>query len=155
MVGVDFDVVKQEIGAGTLDTGERITPEAARRIGCDAHILPVVFDGASQPLDVGRAHRLVCGALRQALIVRDRGCGFPGCDRLPRWCDAHHVRHWQAGGPTCLSNIVLLCGFHHGEIHKADNWTVFIAADGLPTFIPPKHVDPEQRPRRNRYHRRP
>ena len=31
---------------------------------------------------------------------------------------------------------------------------VFIAADGLPTFIPPPWVDPEQKPQRNLYHRR-
>ena len=115
VLGVDFDVLTQEIGAGTLDGGERVTPEAARRIGCDAKILPVVFDGPSQPLDLGRTHRLVSGSLRQALIVRDRGCAFPSCDRDARWCDGHHVKHWLVGGPTCLSNTVLLCGFHHGE----------------------------------------
>ena len=37
---------------------------------------------------------------------------------------------------------------HHGH------WTVRLAADGLPEFIPPTYVDPQQRPRRNLYHRR-
>jgi hypothetical protein len=155
VLGVDFDVLKQELGAGTLDNGDQVTPETARRMGCDAHLLPVVFRGRSQPLDVARTRRLVTGALRQALAARDRGCAFPDCERHPRWCDAHHLRSWSAGGPTSLHNTVLLCPFHHAEIHKKSNWTVFIDTDGLPTFIPPKHIDPEQKPRRNRYHRRP
>jgi Domain of unknown function (DUF222) len=155
VLGVDFDLLSRQIGAGTLDNGDQVTPEAARRMGCDAHILPVVFGGASQPLDVGRSRRLVSGSLRRALVVRDRGCAFPRCDRDARWSDGHHVRHWSVGGPTCLTNIVLLCHYHHAEIHKKDNWTVHIAGDGLPTFIPPAHVDPHRKPQRNRYHRRP
>jgi hypothetical protein len=53
-----------------------------------------------------------------------------------------------------VDNLVLLCSYHHAAIHEADNWTVVIAADGLPSFIPPTHVDPEQKPVRNKYHRR-
>jgi hypothetical protein len=153
-VTVEFDVLTQELGVGTLENGERITPEAARRMACDARILPVVLDGAGQPLDVARTRRLVTGAIRRALVLRDRGCCFPGCDRGPQWTDAHHVRSWSAGGPTSLDNMLLLCSYHHGEIHGASGWTVFIDTDGRPTFVPPRHVDPLQRPRRNLYHRR-
>jgi hypothetical protein len=153
-LGVDFDVVKQAMGEGRLGNGDRVTPESARRIACECGIVPMVFDGPSQPLDLGRFRRLVNGSIRRALVARDRGCAFPGCDRDARWADAHHVRHWSHGGPTALDNLVLLCSFHHGEIHEPDNWTVFIAPDGLPTFIPPRHVDPEQKPVRNKYHRR-
>jgi hypothetical protein len=154
MLGLDFDTVKQQLTAGRLGTGERVTPQTARRMACDARICPVVFDGPGQPLDLGRNRRLVTGPLRTALIARDRGCAFPQCGRDPRWAEGHHVRHWGYGGPTCLENLVLLCSYHHAEIHKADNWKVFIAADGLPTFIPPAHVDPERKPVRNKYHRR-
>jgi hypothetical protein len=59
---------------------------------------------------------------------------------------------WSHGGPTALANTLLACGFHHHELHKPDGWTVFI--DGRPTYIPPTRIDPLQRPRRNRYHRR-
>jgi hypothetical protein len=154
VVGVDFDTITQQLGAGTLDNGDRITPETARRMACDAGLVPMVLNGHGVPLDVGRSRRLVTGPLRRALVARDRGCCFPGCDRGARWAEAHHVRHWSHGGPTSAENTLLICTYHHGELHKPDSWTVFIAPDGLPTFIPPTHVDPLQRRRRNKFHRR-
>lgn len=169
VVSIPYDVVRRELGAGTLDNGDRVTPESARRLACDCRLLPIVLDGKGQPLDVGRTRRLVGATLRQALVARDRGCTFPGCDRGPRWTDAHHVVSWAAGGPTALGNLALLCQTHHTDIHNADihnagihntgthgdrGWTMYMATDGFPSFIPPPHVDPQQVPRRNRYHRR-
>ncbi|WP_345632321.1 HNH endonuclease signature motif containing protein [Rugosimonospora acidiphila] len=86
-------------------------------------------------------------------MLRDRGCAFPGCDRPPRWCDGHHLISWLDDGPTSLDNGVLLCAHHHRVIHQGD-WQVKIAPDGLPEFIPPRYLDPDQQPRRNIYHRR-
>ncbi|MFF5054073.1 HNH endonuclease signature motif containing protein [Micromonospora sp. NPDC000663] len=86
-------------------------------------------------------------------MLRDGGCAFPGCDRPSRWCDGHHVRHWADGGVTALGNAVLLCGHHHRRIHQGD-WTVRIAPDGQPEFLPPGWLDPLRTPRRNLYHRR-
>jgi hypothetical protein len=153
-VTIPYDILEQELGPGTLDNGDRVTPETARRLGCDCRLLPVVVDGTSQPLDLGRTRRIVPGRLRQALVTRDHGCTFPGCDRGPRWTDAHHIVPWAAGGPTALENLALLCGHHHTEIHKPGGWTMHTATDGFPTFVPPRHVDPQQSPQRNRYHRR-
>jgi hypothetical protein len=152
-VTVTYDPLRQAISAATLDTGARISPEAVRRIACDCGVIPAVLDGAGVPLDVGRERRLITGTLRRALVLRDHGCAFPGCDRPPRWCQGHHVIHWLDGGTTSLQNSVLLCAHHHRLIHQGD-WTVDIAADGLPEFIPPAHLDPSQTPRRNTYHRR-
>ncbi len=138
--------------AGVLDDGGRISVAAARRMACDAGILPVVLGGSGQILDLGRQRRLFTGPLRRALMLRDGGCAFPGCDRPARWCDGHHIRHWADGGTTCLDNAVLLCGYHHRVIHH-DEWTVRISpADGLPEFLPPILLDPSQRPRRNTCH---
>jgi hypothetical protein len=122
-------------------------------VACDVQVLPVVLGGAGQVLDAGRARRLATGPLRRALVVRDRGCAFPACDRPPRWCDGHHVRPWTRGGRTDLTNLVLLCRHHHRMIHDGD-WTVRIAADGLPEFVPPPFFGNSQLPQRNKYHRR-
>jgi hypothetical protein len=56
--------------------------------------------------------------MRRALNLRDGGCRFAGCDRPASWCDGHHIRHWVDGGDTALSNMVLLCAFHHTVIHE-------------------------------------
>lgn len=153
VVTVSLEELVNGVRAGTLETGTPLTPGAVRRLACDAGVLPVVLDGNSQVLDVGRQRRLFTGPLRRALVLRDGGCAFPGCDRPPRWCDGHHIRHWADGGMTALGNAVLLCGYHHRFIHRGD-WTVRLAADGRPEFLPPSWLDPLRTPRRNLYHLR-
>ena len=154
-VTVPFDPVAAQLGAGTLDNGNRVSATTARRLACDARILPVVLGGAGQVLDAGRTRRLATGAVRRALVARDRGCAFPGCDRPARWCDAHHVHPWSAGGRTSLDNLVLLCRHHHTVLHdETAGWRVRLGRDNLPDFIPPPWTDPLQRPRRNAFHPR-
>ncbi|MFE0528889.1 DUF222 domain-containing protein [Micromonospora parva] len=153
VVTIDYDGLARQVGGGILDIGPRLTPDTVRQLACDAVILPAVLGGAGQVLDVGRQRRLVTGPLRRALVLRDGGCAFPGCDRPPRWCAAHHIRHWADGGPTSLDNAVLLCGHHHRHVHRSE-WTVRLGDDAHPEFVPPAWLDPEQLPRRNHYHRR-
>ena len=99
--------------------------------------------------------RLVTRAQRAALHVRDGGCAFPGCDLASGGCDAHHIVPWWEGGRTALSNLLLLCRSHHGVLEPArygvrDQWTVRIADDGLPEFLPPARYGPDRSPMRNR-----
>ena len=98
-----------------LDGTGVITPEGARSLACDAAISVLETDAGGGVLDVGRARRTIPPALRRALEVRDRGCVI--CGRPPRWCDAHHIVHWADGGPTSLDNLVLLCRYHHRQVH--------------------------------------
>ncbi|MGH3657592.1 MAG: DUF222 domain-containing protein, partial [Micromonosporaceae bacterium] len=133
---------------GELGWGGPISTEAIRRIACDAGVTRVITDPASVPLDVGREQRTVTAGQWTALVVRDRGCAFPGCTRPAEWCIAHHIVHWADGGPTDLDNLVLLCGYHHRVIHH-HGWQVALAEDRHPEFRPPPWVDPGQTPRRN------
>lgn len=129
-----------------------ITPEALRRLACDAGVTRVLTDAAGVPLDVGRQHRTVTPAQWVALVARDKGCAFPGCSRPAEWTQAHHIVHWSDGGPTDLRNLVLVCGHHHRAVHHR-GWAVRIATDDHPEFIPPPWTDPDRRPRRNIHHR--
>jgi hypothetical protein len=119
-----------------LDRVGAVSVEAARRLTCDASLMRVVLGGRSEPLDVGRRSHVVPPSLRRAVIVRDRRCRFPGCDRPHTWCDAHHVVHWADGGPTSLSNLVLLCRRHHRLIHRPRGFRLEMV-DGRPLFRRP------------------
>jgi hypothetical protein len=107
-----------------LDWIGTIPTPVAQRLACDADLTPVVIDPAtSQPLHLGRTHRLVPHWLRKALWVRDRQCRFPGCHAPPAWCDGHHLTPWAHGGTTDLPNLLLICRFHHGLIHEG-GWAI-------------------------------
>ena len=117
VVTIDLDVLLGRLEqAGVLDTGQTISPALARRIACEAGIIPAVLGGTSQPLDLGRKRRLFTETQRLALTLRDRGCAAEGCDRTTG-LHAHHRQRWTDGGPTDLANAVALCHWHHHRAH--------------------------------------
>ena len=104
-VHVRLEDLENRARAACLDYGGTLTPGQFRWLCCDACVIPVVLDGAGQPLDVGRMRRTVPDGLRRAVAARDRGCAHPGCDRPIAWCEIHHVIPWEQGGETDLSNL--------------------------------------------------
>ena len=96
------------------------------------------FTGLSQPLDIGRATRVIPPHLHRALTLRDGHCQFPGCDQPPPVCEAHHLTAWARGGPTSLDNLTLLCRFHHLIAVHHWGWTLTRSRDGTTTA---KHPD--------------
>lgn len=139
-VTVDLETLRGRAGAlSEFDHVGPAHPEVARQWACDASISRVITKGESEPLDVGRRTAVVPGSIRRAVVIRDRVCRFPGCDRPHAWCDAHHVRHWADGGATALGNLVLLCRPHHRLVHRggfrvtnADGELRFWRPDGTP-----------------------
>ncbi|NYJ74606.1 DUF222 domain-containing protein [Allobranchiibius huperziae] len=123
-------------GIGRTTDGDHLDAGTLRRLACDADLVPIVLGGESEPLDVGRAKRLFTGGLRTAIIHRDQRCTFPGCDRPPDWCDAHHVIPWWAGGQTNLSNAALLCARHHTIVHR-DLLTATVTTTGVTWDLTP------------------
>jgi hypothetical protein len=99
----------------TDDAG--IPADTARRLLCDAGIVPILGDESGATVDVGRKTRVLSAALRRALTARDGGCRYPGCTNR-RFVDAHHVRHWVNGGTTELRNLTMLCSMHHILVHE-------------------------------------
>ncbi len=107
-------------GGATTATGQVLAPSVARRMACDAGIVPVVLGGSGEVLDMGRVVRLFTPGQQRVLWHRDQGCTYPGCTVPPQWCDAHHVRWWSRGGLTDVSNAALLCQRHHTRVHQLD-----------------------------------
>jgi hypothetical protein len=125
-----------------VDDGGTLSAATARRLACDAELIPVVLGAGSQVLDVGRSSRLVTHGLWLALVARDRHCAFPGCQRQPVACDAHHLQHWADGGVTSLDNLVLLCRSHHTMLHTTP-WRARLSPhDRRPEFLPPPRGRP-------------
>ena len=118
VITMPWQWLSEQSGHGRTGFEQPLAPADVRRIACDAQIIPLVLGSESQPLDVGRASRLATPAQRAALAVRDKGCTFPGCDRPPSWCQAHHLHEWENGGPTDLPNLALLCHRHHTLVHR-------------------------------------
>ena len=130
-------------GIGRTITGDLLDAGTLRRMACDADLIPMVLGGQSEPLDVGRTRRLFTGGLRTAIIHRDQHCTFPGCDRPPDWCDAHHLTPWWAGGHTNLQNAALLCARHHTIVHR-DLLTATVSNTGVTWNLTPGRMP--QRP---------
>jgi hypothetical protein len=116
----------------------------ATRLACGGGYVPVLFD-ESRPLDVGRSERSFTWRQRIALAARDGGCIFPGCDRPPSWCEAHHIDFWARDeGATDIARGVLLCRHHHMLMHN-NGWEIEDNA-GEYHFVPPASVDPRRAP---------
>ncbi len=133
VVTMTLDSLKDGLVAATLDTGDRISAATARRLACEAGVVPVVLGGKSQPLDVGRAKRYFTPGQRIAMGIRDGGCTAKGCDAPPAMCHAHHDDPWSCHGHTDLDRGRLLCPYHHRRIHDPA-YESDVGADNQVTF---------------------
>ena len=99
--------------------GHVLTRGALSRLSCSSPLARCLLEGPV-PLDLGRTVRIATEAQYRALVARDRGCAVRGCDQPASWCTPHHVIPWQHGGPTDLSNLLLLCEGHHHALHDRE-----------------------------------
>ncbi|MGB9249246.1 MAG: DUF222 domain-containing protein, partial [Mycobacterium sp.] len=124
-VVVHVDVERR---AAALHLGPLLTDAERRYLTCDA-TCEIWFEHHGEAIGAGRATRLINRRLRRALEHRDRVCAVPGCDAT-RGLHAHHIRHWEDGGPTEMANLVLLCPYHH-RLHHRGGITITGPADAL------------------------
>ena len=124
-VVVHVDVEKR---VGVLHGGPVLSDADRQYLTCDA-TCEVWFERAGQVIGAGRATRTVNRRLRRALEHRHRCCAVPGCGAT-RGLHAHHIRHWEDGGPTELANLVLLCPYHH-RLHHRGGITITGTGDDL------------------------
>jgi hypothetical protein len=117
---------------GFLRDGTPVPLHVARMLACDSARVDVVMGEDGELLDVGRSTRSIPSAIARALWLRDGGCRVPGCGRR-RHLHGHHIQPWAEGGPTRLSNLVLVCPAHHRMIHEGKLSTELRA--GKITFV--------------------
>jgi hypothetical protein len=117
--------------------GQPLTPEAVRRLACDADLLPTVLDAAGVVLDHGRSRRVASFGQRQALRAMYRTCAHPDCTVRFADCEVHHVIEWlHHRGPTDLANLLPLCSEHHHQVHDA-GWHLTLHPDRTITLHRP------------------
>lgn len=134
VITMGIDALMSGIGVATLETGERISAGAVRRLACRAGIIPMVLDGDSVVLDMGREQRLFDRYQRVALAQRFGGCATVGCDRPPSWTEAHHKKPWRQGGRTDLADGLPLCPPHHHMADHPDRWEMKSVPSGQVRF---------------------
>ncbi|MCU1423400.1 MAG: endonuclease [Microbacteriaceae bacterium] len=145
VVRVSLADLRSGLGVASIDgVAEPISAGAARIVAADSNLIPAVFGGRGEILDMGRAQRLFTRSQRLALIERDDGCAWGGCSSPPAYAEAHHLEWWSQGGSSDLSNGIMLCSFHHHRIHD-DGWEIELR-EQVPYFIPPPWV-PDGAPR--------
>lgn len=136
--------------AGITQHGLSVPPGDLRRLLCNAGVLPIVCDGESRILDVGREERYAPDYMREAVLARDGGCIFPGCSVPPEHVEMCHIDGWAEGGSTSVENLAAACTAHHHGFHLA-LYDLVRDAQGLPSVLFPEYMDPSQVPKRNTY----
>lgn len=155
---VTKETVRTGDGFGVLENDQSpISPETVAADLCCGDSVELTMTADGTPLDLGRTQRLYNQRQREALAVRDGGCLWPDCDQPPAFTEAHHTRQWKRdSGATDLDHGVLLCRFHHMQLHN-NHWEIQRhhgeAGDAQQRstrggfwLIPPPAVDPDQLP---------
>ncbi|WP_407645323.1 HNH endonuclease signature motif containing protein [Glutamicibacter mysorens] len=148
---LDWEKLQQKMeDFAVTSSGILLSPGEARTALCTAGILPVVLNGKSLPLDLGRTQRLFSKAQVRALQAAYRGCSYPGCSMPAQRCEADHLDPWEKGGRTDIKSAVLNCLIHHTARHCGLFHAVKIP-DSRPMVLLPPELDPEQKLRVNTY----
>ena len=101
--------------------GPLLPPADLGRLLCGSAVGRMVVSAESVPLNVGRSQRTFKNHQRRAVELRDQHCAWPTCTQVARYCEVHHLDHWVADhGETDVARAVLVCSFHHHELHRHD-----------------------------------
>ncbi|WP_066904441.1 HNH endonuclease signature motif containing protein [Millisia brevis] len=146
--------LQQQAGIATTAGGSLLPiRDLITMAGRTRHYLAIFDDHDSRPLYLGRAKRLATTDQRLLLCATDRGCTFPGCSMPASMSDVHHLREWADGGTTDITNLTLVCPTHHQLAGSGPHrWRTTKSSGGRTRWTPPRHLDPNCKPRTNSYH---
>jgi hypothetical protein len=144
IVTINYDDLVSRTGHGVTTDGTPLSTAAILKLADEALVLPTVLTSSGAVLTMGRSCRIATRPQTMALVARDGGCTFPGCDHPAEWCQRHHIKGWIDGGPTDLNNLTLVCGYHHRSFEH-NGWTCTMI-NGLPHWTPPAWTDPRPDP---------
>ncbi|TFC56597.1 HNH endonuclease signature motif containing protein [Cryobacterium sp. TMB1-7] len=141
MVHVNATDLINGVGVGWIDGVEGpISMKTINQMVDNGGFRPIFFGGTGAVLALGDKVRCFTPLQRRAITARDGGCIIPGCTCPPQWTEVHHVKPWQNGGPTNVSNGVLLCWHHHHNIDTS-GWHIRMVL-GMPEVKAPHWIDP-------------
>jgi len=142
MVHVSAADLQAGVGAGWIDGVEGpISMKTINQMVDNGGFRPIFFGSTGAVLALGTKVRCFTPMQRKAITARDGGCIIPGCTCPPQWTEVHHVVPWQTGGPTNVTNGVLLCWRHHHGIDDAGGWKIRMVL-GMPEVKAPHWIDP-------------
>ncbi|MGX7681658.1 DUF222 domain-containing protein [Jatrophihabitans sp. DSM 45814] len=147
LITMTADQYETKTGLAVTSHGHKIRVGEALRHADQALIGWLVHDSHQAVLAYGEKRRIASAQQTRALIARDRGCAFPGCQDPPEWTERHHITPWRDTPDTSINNLCLLCDHHHDRI-DTEGWTI-TTHHGIPWFTPPPHIDPTRTPQRN------
>ena len=98
--------------------GGPISSHTLDRLLCDCALSVVVTDHNGDPVYVTDQVGTVTPKVRRAVLARDRGCVFPGCDRPVDACEVHHIN--GRTGPARARDLATQCVPHHHYAHRHD-----------------------------------
>ncbi|GAA4344902.1 HNH endonuclease signature motif containing protein [Microbacterium rhizosphaerae] len=135
------DDLGADAGIAVLEEGGTLPAWLARQQACSIGSVECALDGSGNPLYLGREVRTFSSKQNIALAIRDGGCRWPGCDRPPAYGEAHHIDRWVDGGRTDIDRGILLCRFHHMNLHHG-GWRITRHGPGPFLLHPPRGADP-------------
>lgn len=148
VVHIDYQTLLGQLDrSGYTQHGITVDAQNIRQLACQAKILPIVFGGDNEVLNIGRQSRYFTRAQRDAVLARQGGgCFRPGCTMPAHTLQLHHLQYWSEGGETSVENALGSCDHDHHLLHTGDLKVVMI--NGVPYLA---SDDPEAPPQRNTY----
>jgi hypothetical protein len=129
-----------------------VTKRTIDRLICDTGYTPLItHPDTGSPLDLGRDVRLFTPTQRSTLATLQGGCVWNNCNKPPAQCEAHHIDPWSQHGKTNIHDGVLLCRYHHQQLHN-HNWRITRTKSSKQRYensywlTPPPNQDPNQKP---------